>query len=248
MNRYAMLSLILGCSAMAAAADIEVPGYPSIPNPTGLGERAAIILYLDSELHLANLDHESKAGLLDIYRTVIDAQRRSAKKPTGTGKLTIEAKRTVAEGGAPHPLVLGDNARLVDKDGKAVPAAAVADRPYVMLYFSAHWCPPCRAFTPTLVAYANAHAEAYGFNVVLISADHLPEDMKGYMQDTQMPWPAYPWGSAKAADMERRFTVTGIPRLIVLDQDDGPVLDSGRDGPDEVLRRFTNLVKDHPRP
>ena len=41
--------------------------------------------------------------------------------------------------------------KLVKADGSSHEADAVlADKELVMYYFSAHWCPPCRQFTPML--------------------------------------------------------------------------------------------------
>ncbi|KAJ1524214.1 hypothetical protein ONE63_010734 [Megalurothrips usitatus] len=40
------------------------------------------------------------------------------------------------------------------------------------VYFSAHWCPPCKAFTPQLVATYNAVRErGHNFEVVFVSSD-----------------------------------------------------------------------------
>ena len=40
---------------------------------------------------------------------------------------------------------------LKTKDGVASTAEALKGKQAVALYFSAHWCPPCRGFTPQLV-------------------------------------------------------------------------------------------------
>jgi nucleoredoxin len=43
------------------------------------------------------------------------------------------------------------SAELLRFDGTKVKAKdALADKKVVAFYFSAHWCPPCRAFTPVL--------------------------------------------------------------------------------------------------
>ena len=40
---------------------------------------------------------------------------------------------------------------LVKADGSKVQAStALTGKNVICLYFSAHWCPPCRAFTPVL--------------------------------------------------------------------------------------------------
>ena len=40
---------------------------------------------------------------------------------------------------------------LIRSDGSKVKAnEALSDKKIVALYFSAHWCPPCRGFTPVL--------------------------------------------------------------------------------------------------
>ena len=40
---------------------------------------------------------------------------------------------------------------LTKADGSTVDVAtALANKDLVCLYFSAHWCPPCRQFTPLL--------------------------------------------------------------------------------------------------
>ena len=49
-------------------------------------------------------------------------------------------------------------------NGSTVSSASLANVPNVLLYFSAKWCPPCRAFTPKLVDFAETAAvkQAWG--------------------------------------------------------------------------------------
>ena len=56
-------------------------------------------------------------------------------------------------------------------------------------YFSAHWCPPCRAFTPKLVdIYNKAQPNSDGFHMIFISSDEDEDSFNRYR--SEMPWPA----------------------------------------------------------
>eukprot|EP00884_Botryococcus_braunii_P006330 jgi/Botrbrau1/15699/Bobra.4_1s0072.1 len=54
-------------------------------------------------------------------------------------------------------------------------------RPVIGLYFSAHWCPPCRRFTPKLVeTYKSLKAAGKQFEIIFISSDHGPTQFEEY--------------------------------------------------------------------
>ena len=46
------------------------------------------------------------------------------------------------------------------------------------IYFSAHWCPPCRQFTPRLGSMWSHHLKAKGMQMVFVSADHDVDSFK----------------------------------------------------------------------
>ena len=49
--------------------------------------------------------------------------------------------------------------QLLGKDEKVVGADEVlADKKIIAFYFSAHWCPPCRLFTPVLAEFYSVHS------------------------------------------------------------------------------------------
>lgn len=86
------------------------------------------------------------------------------------------------------------------------------------LYFSAHWCGPCRKFTPDLVAYYNRivpqHPE---FEVVFVSCDKSASAMETYMRESNMPWPAVDFQKISSASAIRKYAGSGIPCLVVID-------------------------------
>jgi nucleoredoxin len=49
-----------------------------------------------------------------------------------------------------------------------------------MFYFSAHWCGPCKAFTPTLRRWYQRHAAAQQVEVVFVSNDHDETEFNSY--------------------------------------------------------------------
>ena len=88
---------------------------------------------------------------------------------------------------------LGD--RLVNKSGESLKTADIRGEGKVIgLYFSAHWCPPCRGFTPNLGKfYENVKGSSNGdkFDIVFVSSDRDQEAFTEYLND--MPWWALPF-------------------------------------------------------
>ena len=108
---------------------------------------------------------------------------------------------------------------LVLANGKSVKgAAALANKKFIALYFSAHWCGPCRAFTPELVKFRdNCVKKNLPFEVVFVSSDKSKDEMKEYMTGEKMKWLAIPYASPLRGKMSSQFKVGGIPTLILLD-------------------------------
>ncbi|XP_022735436.1 probable nucleoredoxin 1 [Durio zibethinus] len=129
-------------------------------------------------------------------------------------------------------LISGDLDFVIGKDGAKVQVTDLVGRT-VLLYFSAHWCPPCRAFTPKLVeAYNKIKAKDEAFEVVFISSDKDQASFEEYY--SEMPWLALPFGDARKPLLSRKFKVQGIPMLITI----GP---TGK----AVTNETRNLIMDH---
>ncbi len=86
------------------------------------------------------------------------------------------------------------------------------------LYFSAHWCPPCRKFTPQLASYYNKVAREHPeFEIIFLSADKSAEAMAAYMRDTGMPWAAVDYAKLANVTALNKYAGSGIPDLVIID-------------------------------
>ena len=95
------------------------------------------------------------------------------------------------------------------------------------LYFSAHWCGPCRKFTPQLVAYYNQIARDHPeFEIIFVSADKSAEGMATYMREGRMPWPAIEYNKLANVPTLQKYAGSGIPDLVIVDASGKVLADS----------------------
>jgi nucleoredoxin len=115
-----------------------------------------------------------------------------------------------------------------NKEGKTYPLSSLKGQSVVGLYFSAHWCPPCRGFTPELVKkYAEIKAAGKNLEIVFVSSDRSDKDFEEYYGE--MPWLALPYADRAAKnDLSTVFEVEGIPSLVLLDTDFSVITKKGR--------------------
>jgi len=101
----------------------------------------------------------------------------------------------------------------------------------VGIYFSAHWCGPCRQFTPTLATkYTEIKKEHPDFEIVFLSSDQDKHAFAEYYKNS-MPWIALPYEARDLKDrLSKKFKVSGIPALIILDQNGEIINENGRSG------------------
>jgi len=118
--------------------------------------------------------------------------------------------------------------QLIKADGSSHAAEAALDgKDLVLYYFSAHWCPPCRQFTPMLKDF---YEEAEGIEIVFVSSDRSAEDMTSYMKESHGDWLAAEHNSAVANNLKQKYGVSGIPCLVVCKKDGTLVTKDGRAG------------------
>merc|ERR1712003_289491 len=104
-------------------------------------------------------------------------------------------------------------------------AKATAGKP-IGLYFSAHWCPPCRGFTPKLADfYKNGLNDK--MEIFFVSSDRDQKAFDEYF--TEMPWKALPFEKREEkATLSDMFEVQGIPSFVVLNNDGTVITTEGR--------------------
>merc|ERR1719453_1344875 len=124
---------------------------------------------------------------------------------------------------ATNPLVslLGD--KLVKGESSVATADALAGKKAIGLYFSAHWCPPCRQFTPMLASAYTKDLQGKGLEVVFVSSDKSEDEFKSYY--ATHPWLALPFENRdlKAA-LSKKYKVRGIPTFVILDGETGKTI------------------------
>jgi len=142
------------------------------------------------------------------------------------------------------------NKDLVQLQGKKLKKAEGVDlssKKYVAFYYSAHWCPPCRAFTPELSKFYDKMKNTYGddFELVFVSSDKNEKAMEEYMAWGEMNFPGLKL-KGEGAQMMSPFGARGIPYMVVLDQNGKEVLGKGKEDwihPGEVLPELGGLLK-----
>eukprot|EP00980_Cylindrotheca_fusiformis_P001657 scaffold374_cov124-Cylindrotheca_fusiformis.AAC.16 len=95
------------------------------------------------------------------------------------------------------------------------------------LYFSASWCPPCKAFSPILKKFYENCAKDGKLEIIYVSSDKTVDSFEEYYK--QMPWLAVPADQGSAAiknKLAETFGIMGIPTLVVIDAKTGEFITS----------------------
>ena len=106
---------------------------------------------------------------------------------------------------------------LVTSTGASVQTkVALSNKSVIGLYFSAHWCPPCRGFTPVLSEKYRTAYRAKGMEIIFVSSDRDEHSFKEY--HGSMPWLALPFNERQLKEsLSKKYGVSGIPMLVILD-------------------------------
>jgi len=125
--------------------------------------------------------------------------------------------------------------QLLTKSGLQPTQQALSGAAVVALYFSAHWCPPCRGFTPQLAAAVGDRFPQLA--VIFVSGDRDEASFNSYY--AEMPWLSVPYNAFQRQMLGGQYQVRGIPSLIILDAKNGRVISS--DGRSDVAQCHFNI-------
>ncbi|KAM1082580.1 hypothetical protein EV1_020950 [Malus domestica] len=150
--------------------------------------------------------HSNAAELIEEYGA--EAYPFTAEKIAELAELKLE-EQTVQS-----LLVAGGRDFVVEKNGSRVPVSELAGK-HILLYFSAHWCRPCRAFMPKLIkAYNQIKAKDNAIEIIFLSSDRDHHSFKEFFET--MPWLAIPLGDPRKALLQRKFKIQAIPALVAI--------------------------------
>jgi len=167
---------------------------------------------------------------IKIKKTALSAddQKLVTEFASATLASKTDAKKGAALKKAPEAILALFGQELKNAKKKDVSVDTLTDK-LIGVYFSAHWCPPCRAFTPKLVKFYNALAkENKAFEIVFVSSDRSKDAMYEYMTELKMPWLALPFGDKHKNILSKKYGVRGIPKLVILDSKGDLITGNGR--------------------
>lgn len=117
------------------------------------------------------------------------------------------------------------SAKLVSAEGESS-GADLMGRVFA-LYFSAHWCPPCRGFTPQLAEWYTKDLKEKGLEIVFVSSDKTQDAFDEYF--AEMPWLALDYSDRSLKkELSEHFGVSGIPSVVIVDADGSIISKEGR--------------------
>ena len=133
---------------------------------------------------------------------------------------------------------------------RKVKKADLLSNKIIGVYFSAHWCGPCRAFTPRLAEfYKNVNTLQKQIEIIFNSCD---QDLKGFNDYfSTMPWIATPFESESKTKIEEACGINSIPQLIIFDNKGHVLDDNGRRTVEsqgvEAINTWKNSINNLPK-
>jgi nucleoredoxin len=141
----------------------------------------------------------------------------------------------------------GTSHQLIGLDGREIGSEVITKKPYLFIYFSAGWCPLCKKFTPQLAEFYERHYRNGDFEVLFVSSDKSPDEMRKYWATAGIPGVALKLECRRSVELTTQFGASdgGIPCVVLLGPDGKSIASSFRDGkylgPDAALKSYVGL-------
>ncbi|XP_066920441.1 nucleoredoxin-like [Clytia hemisphaerica] len=131
--------------------------------------------------------------------------------------------------------------KFLTQKGEQIAAEKVLkDHKIICFYFSAHWCPPCRGFTPVLKDFYQEVGNEGDIAIIFVSSDRDEEQCKSYFNE-HGDYLCLPYAErALKQKLSEKFEVKGIPTLVVCRSDGKLVTKQGRA---EVMSKEPRALK-----
>jgi thiol-disulfide isomerase/thioredoxin len=112
----------------------------------------------------------------------------------------------------------------------------------VALYFSAHWCPPCKKFTPILAKlYKKINKPKKRLEIIFVSNDKTEGEYDQYF--ATMPWATLGWDQHALEDAAKVYQIKGIPNLTVVNFDGSVGKGASTKGVDDIIDEVANKLR-----
>ena len=111
---------------------------------------------------------------------------------------------------------------------------------YLLLYFWASWCEPCRLLNPKLVRLYNQYKE-HGFDIIGISLDKNKNEWTRALRSDTLRWTQMSDLKFWQSEGAKVYSVQTIPHMVLLDKE-GKILVQGIEL-DELENLIINLLK-----
>jgi nucleoredoxin len=127
---------------------------------------------------------------------------------------------------------------LQNKKGEIALSQVKDESPLIALYFSAHWCPPCRMFTPKLAEfYKTVNKNKKEIEIIFVSLDQNEDQFKEYYES--MPWITVPYESDNREVLSDTYGIQGIPALLVF-KNNGKLID--KNGRNTIMSKQNGAI------
>ncbi|HEX4667853.1 MAG TPA: thioredoxin-like domain-containing protein, partial [Chthoniobacterales bacterium] len=218
---YSSESILAEMSSRRVLEPLDEPTEKSLLD---CGASAQLIAALESKVWLISNQEADQARQRAIE---IDARRAAQAQQNLEFNALLQSQQAAARApaaaavvstGAPLLEVLKPKlVRCRNGEIKRPDGSELEKKKYVALYYSAHWCGPCRKFTPQLVEYYNRVAAAHPeFEVIFVSSDRSHFGWETYIREMKMPWLAIDYDQLGEMTGIRKLGGGSIPSLLVL--------------------------------